>query len=211
MDINIWVRNRRSWRDGERGFAFGAGSGRMRAMRQRQPLHRVIAPRSRPRGRYVALVACVAAAACGEAPEAVAPAPAPPPVPAPAAGWALQASAAGTAIAWTDAAGAEVMRIACRPGGEALYAAVPQVARIGSEERLTVGAGEVLATLVVPPDIPAGAPVSGAGELPDGFVAALEDGGALAASYGAHPVGPLPPPEGEVRRAFVDGCRRAAG
>jgi hypothetical protein len=130
------------------------------------------------------------------------------PPPAPASPWSLQVSAAaGVAIVLADEAGGERMRIACRRNPNDLHVSAPAFRKIGSEERLTLGAGDELATLVVVQGAPAGAPLQAAGELPPAFVEALSQGRQVTASYGASTIGPIDPPADQIRSAFVAACR----
>ena len=136
-----------------------------------------------------------------ETPAAAADAPSP---------WSLQASAtAGAAIILSDDTGAERLRIACRRNPAELYVSAPAFTRIGSEERLTLGAGDELATLVVSQETPPGRPLEAVGQLSADFVDAFAAGRAIAASYGASAIGPAPSPPPHLRASFAAACREA--
>ena len=158
-----------------------------------------------------AALAVIALAACGRPDETIpARKAATPDQPAVQTGpaWTLETSAtAGTALVHQDAGGAEVFRLACRRGSPGLYAALPGLTRIDSEDRLTLGAGDQLALFVVSMEGPAqGLRADGARD--PAFLAALTRGGPIAASYGARQIS-LPPPPAEARAAFAAGCREA--
>lgn len=163
------------------------------------------------RRRGPAVLAVIALAACGRPDETssvrTAAAPDQPAVQTGPA-WTLETSAtAGTALVHRDAGGAEVFRLACRRGPPDLYATLPGLTRIDSEDRLTLGAGDQLAVFVVSMEGPAqGLRAEGARD--PAFLAALTSGGPIAASYGARQVS-LPPPPADARAAFAAGCREA--
>jgi hypothetical protein len=166
-------------------------------------------------GRWAASLAVIVLAACGRPADTRRPAEPPPPpqvqseaLAGPS--WTLQASAAsGAALVHSDAAGEEVMRLACRRRPSDLYAALPGITRIDSEDRLTLGAGDQLAVLVVSMDGPAQG-LRAEGSRDPAFLAALAEGRPIAASYGARRI-LLPPPPAGVRTAFAAGCQDAGG
>jgi len=147
----------------------------------------------------LALAAAAAAlAGCGAEPEARdASAPAPSSAPPAVQPWSLE----GQALVRREG-GALVFRLVC-VGGE-LQAELPGVARISSEDRLTLGAGDQLAVLVVPmtgSDV--GIRASGARE--DAFIAALAHGAPIGASYGAQQLA-FGTPAAEPRAQFLASC-----
>jgi hypothetical protein len=153
-------------------------------------------------------LAIIACAACDN--RAVAP-PAPASTPPPQAAaaneptWKLQTSAnAGATLVYTDAAGAELLRLACRRRPAGLDAALPTFTRIASEERLTIGVGEALATLVVSmagPDTG----LTATGQPQPALMAPLLDGKPIGVSYGARQMTLQPAPR-RVSEAFVEAC-----
>lgn len=126
--------------------------------------------------------------------------------------WSLDASAtAGTAAVLSYPGGAERLRIACRRSPAELYVEAPTIARIGSEERLTLGAGDELATLVAQVvDAPPEAPLTARGTLPAAWIEAMAAGRPLAVTYGATSLS-LPPLPADTRAAFAEACRQALG
>ncbi|HEY8574414.1 hypothetical protein [Phenylobacterium sp.] len=119
-------------------------------------------------------------------------------------GWNVEPAGDGVALVRREASGAEAFRLVCLTSGE-LYAELPGLTRIGSEDRLTLGAGDQLAVLVVSMDGPAqGLRATGAREA--GFLESLGRGAPLAVSYSARQLAPGAPPA-ELRAAFVAACR----
>ena len=124
--------------------------------------------------------------------------------------WAVQSSATtGTALVYAGDEAKEALRIACRRNPPDLYVSAPEISRIGSEERLTLGAGSELATLVATPGTPDDAPLEAAGQLSAAFLDAVERGERISVSYGATQFGPLPSVAETARAAFVAGCRQS--
>lgn len=155
--------------------------------------------------RLLAVLAAAALAAC-EAP--------PPPTDAgaetarpavaqPRPAWTLETSAAGVALIRREASGAEVFRLLCPRSGD-LYAELPGLTRIGSEDRLTLGAGDQLAVLVVSME-GADQGLRATGARDPAFLAALSRGQPLAISYSSHQLAlGAPPPD--ARAAFLASC-----
>ena len=123
--------------------------------------------------------------------------------------WTMQVSAsAGAALVLRSEIGAERLRIACRRQPAELYVVAPVFRQIGSEERLTLGAGDALATLVVAQNTPRGAPMAASGTLTEIFIEAVAAGRPIGASYGASQIAPHAPPS-ELAARFADACRQA--
>ena len=166
--------------------------------------------------RVAAVSAVIVLTGCGRgaapAPEATAPeAAAEPSIPAAPLSWGVQSSATErSALVHADPDGVEVLRIACRRDPADLFVLAPKLTRIGSEERVTLGAGTELLTLVASPDTPEGAPVQASGQLMPAFLEAVERGDRISVAYGAAQFGPLPSVPDVVRAAFVAGCRDAS-
>ena len=154
-------------------------------------------------------------AGCGReaarAPEAGPPAAPAPSIPAAALSWGLQSSAtAGAALVHADEVGAEVLRIACRRNPADVHVEAAKLERIDSEERVTLGAGTELLTLVATPGTPEGVAVTATGQLTPAFLEAVERGDRISVAYGATQFGPLPSVPDAVRAAFVTACRVGA-
>ena len=142
-----------------------------------------------------------AAAAVGEAPAA--PVKAVPP--AGAAGWDLQSSGEGVALALSPATGPASIRLFCPAGQNRLLVNVPGFRPIGSEERLSFGSGGDAVALVADTrgDRQRGG-VSGTGEVPGSLKTLVR--GSISASYGAQRSGPHPAPPQALASAFVAAC-----
>lgn len=123
--------------------------------------------------------------------------------------WNLENSAtAGTSLVHSDAAGQEVLRVVCRFNPPELYAAVPGINRVGSEDRLTVGAGAELAVFVVSMEGPDRG-LRATGQPQPEFVAALAAGREIGVSYGSRQL-MLPAPTREIGTTFAARCADVA-
>ena len=122
-----------------------------------------------------------------------------------AAGWNLQSSGEGVALALLSPSGATAIRLFCPAGQTRLLVNVPKFEPIGSEERLSFGSGGNVVALVADPsgDAQRGG-VTGSGPLPDDIKGLLE--GPITASYGAQTSGPHPVLPAELHRQFVTAC-----
>ena len=128
---------------------------------------------------------------------------------APTAGWKLQSSGEGVALALQAGAGAASIRLFCPAGGKRLLVNVPSFKAIGSEDRLSFGSGGEVVALVADAggDAERGG-VTGEGPVP-GALAALVSG-PVSASYGAQGSGPHAAPPAPLARAFVAACSEDA-
>ncbi len=136
----------------------------------------------------------------GETPNAT-----PAPVPAPPSGWRLSSNADGISLELARN-GASVAHFACLHSGRVFQAQGFSLNAIGSEERLTVGAGNEAHALVADP----GASVTGvlgSGSISPALLEAIEAGGPLSLSYGAQMLGPLESLSPVDQTAFASGCR----
>ena len=123
--------------------------------------------------------------------------------------WSYRASATtGASLTYFQPEGEPVMRLTCHRDTGTFEVAVPQVERIGSEERLTFGSGGRLEAIPVPLSIPAGGPVAGDVPLSQVLVASL-GGGEFGATYGANVVTPKSVPREELLTRFVTACEAA--
>jgi uncharacterized membrane protein len=125
------------------------------------------------------------------------------------AGWDLQSSGEGTALVFTSASGATVMRLFCPARSGRLIVNVPGFRPVGSEERLSFGSGNDAVALVADSrgDSLRGG-VSGEGPVPDALSALGR--GSVSATYGAQRSGPHPAPPADLAAAFVLTCREGA-
>lgn len=155
----------------------------------------------------LALVACEAPprtdGAAGPAEEASTGTPAP--APAPVSNWRLASNGEGVSLELAGS-GASVARFACLHSGRVFQAQGFGLNPIGSEERLTVGAGNEAHALVANPGATATG-VLGAGSISPALLDAIEAGGPLSISYGAQTLGPLESLSPADQAAFVSGCR----
>src|SRR5687768_2907165 len=121
------------------------------------------------------------------------------------AGWDLQSSGEGVALAFVAPGGATTIRLFCPGGQNRLLVNVPAFKPIASEERLSFGSGGDAAALVADPrgDAQRGG-VTGSGPLPDDIKRLVA--GAIAASYGAQTSGPHAAPPENLSRPFVTAC-----
>lgn len=122
-----------------------------------------------------------------------------------AAGWELQSSGEGTALALLSAGGGTAIRLFCASGQQRLLVNVPGFRPIASEERLSFGSGGQAMALVADTkgDAQRGG-VSGTSEVPDDLPALIN--GPVSVSYGAQRSGPHSAPPTDAARAFVAAC-----
>ncbi len=130
---------------------------------------------------------------------------APTPAPAPSSGWRLSSDGEGVGLE-LERNGASVARFACLRSGRVFQAQGFGLNPIGSEERLTVGAGDEAHALVADPGASV-AGVLGSGSISPALLEAVEAGGSLSLSYGAQTLGPLESLSPVDRAAFASGCR----
>ena len=158
-----------------------------------------------------ALVLTLAACGRGE-PPAPPEAPQPPAAPeAPAVPEAPPAAASAERLAFVDDAGVPRLLLDCLGGPRpALRASVAEFRKIGSEDRLTIGAGNEAFALVADLSDPSpGVVASGAVNLD--LLRRIGDRRPVSAVYGAQSVGPLRPADGMAPDGFVVRCRALAG
>ncbi len=155
-----------------------------------------------------------ALAACGreDPPQPAEPAPASPSEPAlPKASETPAPPATAERLAFVDAGGTPRLLLDClatpRP---MLQATVAGFEKIGSEDRLTVGAGNEAFALVADLSAP-GPGVVASGAVDRDLLRRIADGQPVRAVYGAQSVGPLQPADGIAPGGFVVRCRELAG
>lgn len=155
--------------------------------------------------RRLTLAALLLLAACNQ-PAEKAPVEAPKAEPAPTPSLAKPlAWTAGQGVIVLQEGGADVLRIACA-GGQLLVHG-ERFQPIGSEERMSIGAGDAIAVLVATPAEDRTPPtVKGEGEADPAFLAALGEGRKIAVNYGYQNMGPYDGPPAGMAQAFVSGC-----
>lgn len=130
-----------------------------------------------------------------------------PPAPEPSTRWDVAASGEGAALflAHFHLGGERVVTLFCPAGSGELLVNVPGFRPIGSEERMSFGAGGMVVTLVADPrgDRRRGG-VTGRGPRPAELPTIL--GGLIAVNYGAQNAGPFAPPSAALARSFLAGC-----
>lgn len=127
--------------------------------------------------------------------------------------WAFAIGKNSVEMVWlTDTETAESsLRMVCARG-EGFLVAAPAFKPVGSEDRLSIGAGDdAFALVAVAADGPQGPFVKATGPIDEPLLAALESGRPIAASYGAQTFGPVDTPPEAMRRAFADTCRKLDG
>lgn len=173
----------------------------------------------------LALFATLALAACGApAPDADDPitpdAPSATPLPSaapeatatPLAGqWDMNSSDEGDGLFFAVSAdGSARAHLFCPNGGDANQRFLVNIRAfepVGSEERMTVGSGDTVVTLVAEPGgDPVRGGVSGKGPVPADLRAILTGGEGMAVNYGNQNLGPLPAVPADMADAFVSGC-----
>lgn len=148
--------------------------------------------------RRLGLLAVFALAACGKPAEPPKPAPAPTPSP-------LAWSAEDDALVLRDH-GAELLKIECA-SDKGLTVHGAQFKPVGSEERMSVGAGDVVVTLVATPDdTVTPTAMKGEGAVDADFLRAFSEGRKVAVNYGYQNMGPYDGPPREVAEPFVAAC-----
>ncbi len=120
--------------------------------------------------------------------------------------WRLISSGEGTFIQRTDATGNIVLILGCTSAPPGLEIALTRVPRIASEDRVTLGFGSDLVTMVADlgragPGITARAPLESA------FLDRLETASGISAVYGPNRVGPFGPPPADQLTAVLNSCR----
>lgn len=157
------------------------------------------------------LAACGEPASKYEGDDAAPPAPAPVMLPAPPPAPVLAWSAGDGAALVLREGGKEVLRLSCVQA-EGLVVLAPGLKPVGSEERLSVGSGDVVATLVATPAAVSNPPsVRASGAADPALLEAIgKGGGKIAVNYGAQNAGPFDPPPSELAQAFVTACRETA-
>lgn len=143
--------------------------------------------------------------ACGreEAPAPTAPVE---PLPIPSRPPLVQPPEAPVSMAFVDASGAERLQLACRADAPAFRITVPGFEPIGSEDRLTLGAGDEAFAHAADLQAP-GPGVTGGGPVDPDLIDRLARGEPVQAVYGAQSVGPLRAARPETLQAFAERCR----
>ncbi|HEY0599468.1 hypothetical protein [Brevundimonas sp.] len=144
-------------------------------------------------------------ASCGREEASAPPAPVEP-LPIPSKPPLVQPPEAPSVMAFVDAGGVERLQLACRAGDPAFRITVPGFEPIGSEDRLTLGAGDEAFAHVA--DLEASGPgVAAGGPIDADLLDRLARGEPVRAVYGAQSVGPLQAARPETLAAFAGRCR----
>jgi len=137
-------------------------------------------------------------------PPATEPAAAPAAPPVPRSGWRPGATIEESALTYVDDSGRPVLTLACV--GTELRVSVPGFRKIGSEDRLTVGAGDEAFALVADlASVESGVVADGA--IPPDLIDRIAQGQPVGAIYGTQTLDTVPGPDEETSRAFVSACR----
>ncbi len=124
------------------------------------------------------------------------------------AGWHLQSSGEGVALALLGSGGGTAVRLFCPAVADRLLVNVPAFRPVGSEERMSFGSGGNAVALVADSRGDAQQGVGGTGPVPDDLPALI--GGPVAVNYGSQNSGPHPaPPPADAVRAFASACSEA--
>lgn len=152
-------------------------------------------------------LAGLALAGCKPAPAA---GPAPPPAGSGAAHWAFGVGKNSVEMAWVaDPATADAPISLVCARGEGIMVVAKIFRPIGSEERLTIGAGDdAFALVAVNVADPKADLVRATGPADEALLTAIAGGRPISASYGAQHYGPVEAPPPALRRAFADTCRK---
>ena len=155
----------------------------------------------------LALIALTGLALAGCKP---APAPAPAPTASGGAHWAFGIGKNSVEMAWVaDAATADAPISLVCARGDGIMVVARAFRPIGSEERLTIGAGDdAFALVAVNVADPGATLVRATGPADDALLTAIASGRPISASYGAQHFGPVEAPPQALRRAFADTCRK---
>ncbi|HEX6859034.1 MAG TPA: hypothetical protein VF138_02375 [Caulobacteraceae bacterium] len=124
--------------------------------------------------------------------------------------WEASASDEGNALVLFENS-TEVLRIACLRGkGMVVYGG--RFKPVGSEERMSIGAGDVVVTLVATPTTDRTPPiVKGEGPIDPDFVSAVAEGRKIAVNYGYQNMGPFDGPPEDRAKNFQAGCEDGGG
>jgi hypothetical protein len=125
--------------------------------------------------------------------------------------WAASSSDEGNAIVLIEGEDTAVLRIAClREKGLVVYG--ERLKPVGSEERMSIGAGNTVATLAATAATDRNPPtVKGEGAIDEDFVRAVGEGRKIAVNYGYQNMGPFDGPPAEMAQNFVAGCQGGGG
>lgn len=123
--------------------------------------------------------------------------------------WEASSSGEGNAIVLFEN-DAEILRIACLRANQ-LRVQSPRFRFVESEERMSVGAGDVVVTLVATGSSAGNPPVRGEGAIDPDFIRAVGEGRKIAVNYGYQNIGPFQGPPEERARNFQSGCEGGGG
>jgi hypothetical protein len=121
--------------------------------------------------------------------------------------WDSAASGEGDALFYVSPSGDRTLTLFCPAGSADLLVNVPSFRPVGSEERMSFGAGGTVVALVADTrgDRQRGG-VSGRGPVPDELAAILTDRAGVSVNYGSQNSGPHAAIPAELAQAFLSGC-----
>ncbi|HEX8667466.1 MAG TPA: hypothetical protein VF727_03730 [Allosphingosinicella sp.] len=126
--------------------------------------------------------------------------------PEPSTHWTLDTGPPGPALYFATSAAPE-LTLFCPRGSNALVVTVFSFRPIGSEERMSFGAGGTVVTLVADPrGRPAGGGVSASAPVRNEIASVLREPAAIAVNYGSQNAGPYAPPPRPMAERFLSGC-----
>ena len=125
-------------------------------------------------------------------------------------GWQPVSGPGGEALVLFDTASRPVLSLTCRAGPARLEVAAERFTAIGSEERLTLGAGGEALALVADPTALRPAGVIARGPIEARLLDHLARTDEIGVSYGSQTFTHAAPPK-PVLAAFRDACRRIGG
>jgi hypothetical protein len=121
--------------------------------------------------------------------------------------WASRVTGAGVSLLLFDAAGAELLHLACVRDRAVMTVEVAPFEAIGSEERLSLGVDGEAFVFVADPTAERASGVQAEAPIDAELLRRLEAATGVSASYGAQTLGPHVPPDPESAGRFVSACR----
>ena len=119
--------------------------------------------------------------------------------------WSLEKTSSLAALVVSRRAAQPLIRLSCERQGARFIVNVPQFKPVGSEERLSFGAGGKVVALVADAGGDQGqGGVTGEGPIPDELKQLIIE--PMSATYGAQTSGPHPPPADSIAGPFLSAC-----
>lgn len=120
-------------------------------------------------------------------------------------GWSRGESEGGVVLTLTDARDVPTMTMRCAGDPAEFVVRVIGFTPIGSEERLSLGLGEEIVTMVADPEDRSGGVVATTHD-PAAIAGPLRAADAIVASYGAQNFGSVAPPAPEAINSLIESC-----